>query len=355
MDEATEAEGPDGTVPVRGRRRGKAWTRITHGVHRSTVPEARVSPFAPVVSEADLAGWQLLMTDVGCFTGLTALGLRGVELPPLPGECPVFIALQRDDPRPLRRGVHTSRHVRPVPHEVIRGLRVATGAEALLAAGRWLAQLDLVCVIDNALQQGCVELDELAEMARSRRPGAAGLRAALPLVDGAAESVFESLLRLLHVTCGVAVESQWSVRDQTGEEVARADLRVVSTNSLHEYDGADHDDEPRRVKDRRRDRRIDRAGYVRRGYTAGDVLHRAVTVLEDADRALGRVHDPSRIRLWNELVKESMFTSAGRRAFLRRTDPRSTVAADDARRTLGPVFSRHPRSRSRDDRSGGGE
>ena len=58
----------------------------------------------------------------------------GVPLPPLPDGCPVFMALAKDDPRPMRDGVHTSRHIRPVEYVVVRGLRVAVLPEALAAA-----------------------------------------------------------------------------------------------------------------------------------------------------------------------------------------------------------------------------
>jgi hypothetical protein len=126
------------------------------------------------------------------------------------------------------------------------------------------------------------------------------------------------LLRLLHVVCDIEVEPQWTLRDDDGNFVADADLRVCGTTSLHEFDGDEHEKAPRRVNDRRRDRKIDREGYVRRGYTAGDILYRAVTILEDADRALGRPHDPTRIRAWHELLRDSLFTPAGRTAFLAR-------------------------------------
>ncbi|MDT0183780.1 hypothetical protein Q9S36_26685 [Microbacterium sp. ARD31] len=63
---------------------------------------------------------------------------------------------------------------------------------------------------------------------------------------------------------------------------------------------------------------MDRQGFVRRGYTAGDVIHRAVSVLEDADRSIGRPHAPTRIRAWHDLLRDSLFTPAGRAAFLRR-------------------------------------
>lgn len=302
---------------VRGHRRGVTWANVTYGVHRPiSTPVPTDHP--PVWGEGDLAGWQLLMTEVGCFTGLTALEVQGVPLPPIPVECPVFMAMAKDDPRPMRAGVHTSRHVHPVAYDVVRGLRVAVVPEALTAAARWVGLVDLVALVDAALYLGLVSLGELEVIAMSRRPGSRRLRNALSLVDGRAESLWESLLRLLHVVCDIEVEPQWTLIDVNGVLVARADLWLVGTDALHEFDGDEHEKAPRRVGDRRRDRRVDREGFVRRGYTAGDVLHRAVSVLEDADRSLGRMHDPLRIRAWHRLLQESLFTPAGRTAFLQR-------------------------------------
>ncbi len=141
------------------------------------------------------------MTDVGCFTGLTALEVRGLPLPPLPLGCPVFMALAKDDPRPMRDGVHTSRHIRPVAYDVVRGLRVATLPEAFTAAARWVGLIDLVAMLDAALHLELVAPDDLEAAAASGRPGSPRLRAALARVDARAESLWESLLRLLHVVC----------------------------------------------------------------------------------------------------------------------------------------------------------
>jgi hypothetical protein len=302
---------------VRGHRRGAMWAHVTYGVHRSAGdPTSAEHP--PAWAEDDLYGWQLLMTDIGCFTGLTALEVHGVPLPPLPDKCPVFIALAKDDPRPMRGGVHTSRHIRPVEHVVVRGLRVATLPEALTAAARWVGLVDLVALIDAAVYLELVLLKELEAIAATRRPGSQRLRAALSLVDGRAQSLWESLLRLLHVVCDIEVEPQWALVDADGVVAAEADLWVVGTNALHEFDGDEHEKAPRRVRDRRRDRRVDRQGFVRRGYTGGDVILRAVTILEDADRSLGRPHDPARIREWHRLLRDSLFTPAGRVAFLGR-------------------------------------
>lgn len=41
-------------------------------------------------------------------------------------------------------------------------------------------------------------------------------------------------------------------------------------------------------EDLRHERRLARESWERRGYTSHDVLHRAITILEDADQALLR-------------------------------------------------------------------
>jgi hypothetical protein len=258
------------------------------------------------------------MTSTGCFTALTSAQVRNWWLPPVPTASPVFMAMGLDDPRPMRMGVLTSRHTREIQFEVIDGIRCASEAETVLACARWLCLIDLVVIIDCVLHLGLATLGELEDVARPRRPGARRLRQALELADARSESVYETLLRLLHVSCGIDVVPQFEVYDADGVLVARGDLWLRGTNGLHEYDGDEHEVPARRVKDRRRDRRLEKAGYLRRGYTAGDVLFRPVTVLQDADRSLGRPHDPARIRLWNAWLKESLFTPAGQAAFLRR-------------------------------------
>lgn len=293
---------------VRGNPRLKAYVRESHGVHR----RADLGDDAV----ASLHAWQLLMTDNGCFTGPTSALVRRWWLPPLPSTTPVFMAMELDDPRPMRCGVLTSRHTRQVVFEEIDGLRCATAAETLLACARWLCLIDVVVLVDCVLHTGQATRSEIEEVIKPRRPGARRLRDALALADHRSESVFETLLRLLHVSCDIDVVPQFEVVGEDGVLVARGDLWLRGTNSLHEFDGDEHEKPARRVKDRRRDRKLDKAGLVRRGYTSGDVLRRPVTVLEDADRALGRDHDPARIRVWTAQLRESLFTPAGRSAFL---------------------------------------
>jgi very-short-patch-repair endonuclease len=117
---------------------------------------------------------------------------------------------------------------------------------------------------------------------------------------------------LLHVVSGIEVEPQ---KELAG---ARADLWLVGTRTLHEYDGEVHGLRRQQKRDLRRLRRLDEAGWARHGYTDDDVLLRAVSVLRDADRAVGRQHRPDRIRPWHDLLKESLFTPAGQARLLRR-------------------------------------
>lgn len=295
---------------VRGHPRVKAYVRESYAVHRrADLGDSQ---------QASLHAWQLLMTNPGCFTALTSARVRGWWMLPLPAATPVFMALGLEDPRPMRAGVKNSRHAREMEFDVIDGLRCASAPETLLACARWLSLIDLVVLIDCVLQTKACTREDIEAVIQPRRPGGRALKRALALADGRSESVFETLTRLLHVFCGIEVEPQFVVVNEHGEEVARLDLLIVGTNAGQEYDGDEHEQPHRRVKDRRRDRTLEKLGYVRRGYTAGDILRRGVTVLEDADRSLGRPHDPSRIRPWLGELRKSLFTASGQAAFLAR-------------------------------------
>ncbi len=299
---------------VRGCPRRVCFQPVTRGIHRRRLDGAE----SEAEWLADLAGWQLLVTNHGCFTALTAARIRGWMLPPVPGVTPVFVAMQLDDPRPLRSGIRTSRHPSPIPHDEIAGLRCATPAETVLACARWLSFLDLAVLIDSALHAGDVTLEQLEAVCTPHRRGRRALLAALSWADGRAESPWETLLRVLHVVIGIAVEPQVELHDQDGGFIARVDLQVTGTKSLHEFDGGHHRDPEQHRDDLRRERRLDAEGFIRRGYTASDVVQRPVGVLRDADRAVARDHDPARIRPWLALLSDSLYTPAGRTAFLKR-------------------------------------
>ena len=165
--------------------------------------------------------------------------------------------------------------------------------DVLLAVARHLSLVDVVVVLDSALHLGDVTPDSLAVALLARRFGVRRLRTAFVLADGAPSRRTRPSWRLLHHACEVTVRPQHEVRVD-GRLVARGDLRIMRAPGLSRV--------------RRRGPPRPRAGteptcaaiatssrsrWVRRGYTDLEVLRRPVTILRDADRTLGRVHDAS--------------------------------------------------------------
>jgi hypothetical protein len=59
-------------------------------------------------------------------------------------------------------------------------------------------------------------------------------------------------------------------------------------------------------------------GVVRHAWVKEEVLTKAAGIIREADLALGRPHDPGRVEPWHDTLGESLFSSAGTRAFRRR-------------------------------------
>lgn len=303
-----------------GRRRGPRWSRVGYGIHRPVLALGDEPDDVRRRKErlADLAAWQLALPPTGRFTSLTAAEVRGWWLPPLPHDLPVFAAVERRHGHPQRRGLLVSRHEQVPEADVVGGLLLDRPADVILACARHLSQLDMVVLVDAALHLGHVTVAELEEVAATRRRGTPMLRRALALADGRSESAWETLLRLLHRVCDVPVQPQVELRDTTGSLVAVADLWLVGTRVLHEYDGHHHLARRRQRKDLRREREIGHIGWVRRGYTREDVLFAGIGILRDSDLTLGRPHRPERIRRWNALLVDSCLTPSGTQALRRR-------------------------------------
>lgn len=287
------------------RRRGKGWVALGAGVRVAAGADEEERLWA------ELRAWQSVLPASAVFTGLTAAEAWGLWLPPLPPDVPRFVAIPTSTGRIRRPQIRVTRHPVAPPYVDVDGVRLAPVPEALLACARTLCLLDLVVLVDAALHLGRCTLADLQDIARSGRPGSRRLREALRWADGRSESAFETLLRVLHEVCGVRVDPQVVLHSADGSFIARADLVIVGTRTLQEYDGADHRERKRYRKDRRRDSRLAGGGYIRHGWVAEDVLTKALAILREADGALGRPHDPSRIRAWYALLRESLFSPAG--------------------------------------------
>jgi hypothetical protein len=170
--------------------------------------------------------------------------------------------------------------------------------------------LDLIPIIDSALRAGAPRAD-IEEVAATSRPGCRALRRALSLSDARSESAWETKLRLFHVAIGVPVEPQVELLDERGLLLGRVDLLVRGTNSVHEYDGEGHGDRERRPMYVRRERRLAGSPYVRRGYTADDLINYPLVLLREIDEVIGRRHRPERVRPWRRLLAGSTHSPQG--------------------------------------------
>jgi hypothetical protein len=284
---------------LQGHRRSRAWHRVSYGLYRPA-------------GGRDLDAWSLVLPTGGRFTHLTAAELYGWWLPPLPEGLPVVAAAHDWVKVPERSGLLVRRTVgvgRPVLRD---GLVLDAPVDVLINLARDLSLLDLVAVLDAALHRRACTLDEVRQAARFRRRGAPLLRQALQLCDGRSESFWESLLRLLHVVAGFEVEPQHVVRGPDGEVVGRLDLLLVGTRHAPEYDGAHHLPVEQQRADLDRIRRLRAVGYERQGWTSAEVLHQPRTVLLDAERATGRPASPDALVRWQDLLRDSCLTPAGR-------------------------------------------
>lgn len=301
--------------PYRGQRRVKGFRRVSHGlflVERDDLTENE--EFL-----RDLRAWLAVLPDGAVFTHVTGARLRGWTLPKLPEQVPVFAAVQGDPTRPRRPGLLCSRLRRTVSRREFRsGLPVESAEEILLRCARDLGHIDLVILVVSAMRAGDVDAQAMEVLLASRRPGVARLRAAWREASPKLESPGEVLLYLYHRALGVAVEPQVPLYDDQGALLGVADLLLVGTSNVHEYDGAVHRGKTTHRNDLRRERGWAGSNYVRRGFTLDDLLNYSLVAMHEIDRALGRPHDQRRHERWRTLVETSMYSESGRQRVMNR-------------------------------------
>lgn len=271
----------------------------------------------------------LILAPDAVFTHLTSARLRGWWLPLL-DDLPVIACTDRDAAHHDRRGVYVRRCAIPAGHrEELDGIPVASAEWTIVELAEQLNLIDLVVIIDSALHFGHTTLDRILETMRPGRRGVRVLRRALALADDRSESQWETILRLLHQLCGIAVEPQVLIANAAGVVVARADLRIRGTDRLPEYDGADHRARDQHRRDLRREKALARMSCERYGYTAVEILRSPETVIGDAEDALGLTHNPQRLAAWRHEVGLSSLSARGLRAlndrmarFVRSSSPR---------------------------------
>ena len=102
--------------------------------------------------------------------------------------------------------------------------------------------------IDSLMNATALKVDAVEAVA-ARHPGVRGLlqlRETLALVDGGAESPYESMTRLLLVRAGFPpLQTQIPVRDQFGRVFARIDMGWPEYLVGVDFEGAHHWDDPK--------------------------------------------------------------------------------------------------------------
>jgi len=285
--------------------RGPRWQPVSYGLHRRAG------------TESDLLGRCRDLTSVlpegAAFAGLTAAAIYRMWIPRLPRWLPVLAALAPGTDRPERAGLYVFRSRAGLPRPwSVAGVPVVAPAVCIGQLAEDLGVVDLVAAIDGAEQlRLCTGLD-IVDAIRSRQRGLPRLRRALELSCGASESPWESYLRVLHTTSGVAVEAQAVIEDPVGRFLARADLRIKGTRRLAEYDGASHRDRTRHESDLEREKALARNGWERYGYIAREIVQRPDRIVRDAEEALGWAHRPQRLADWIVLAQQSSLTDEGR-------------------------------------------
>jgi hypothetical protein len=305
-------------TPIRGAVRQAGFRRVAHGLFLRCVDGLS----AAEEFDRDLRAWLLVLPEGAVFTHVTGARLLGWRLPALPAQVPVFASVHGGERRARRPGLICSRLVDTGEpggvHSFVDGIPVEAAEEILLRCARDLGHLDLVLMIDSALQHGDIDSDRMDRVVASGRPGVGPLRAAWVAADHRSESVGETVLRIFHNVMDVPVEPQVDLFDESGRFVARADLLVTGTTNIHEYDGAGHRDKNQHRSDLRRDRRLAGTPYVRRGFTLEDLLNHPGVAMHELDRVLGRPHRRHRFRRWRRMVDQSLYSSAGRERVVNR-------------------------------------
>jgi hypothetical protein len=300
--------------PVRGEIRLVGLRRVCHGLGVTK----RQDLSADQEFRRDLRAYLLVLPKSAVFTHVTGARLLGWQLPKLPEQVPVFVAVDGKEPRPRRHGLICSRLVRPRDPVPWVGLPVDRPEEILLRVARDFGLLDLLVLVESALARGHLDTDRMDALLATSRPGVRMLREAWRRATGRSESPGETLLQQFHRTMEVPFEPQVDLFRDDGTFLCRADLLVCGTVFVHEYDGEHHRDKRQQKSDLRRSRALVGSSYVRRGFVLDDLVNHAAVVMHEIDGALNRPHVLRRLRRWRQLVDNSVYSAAGRDRIMNR-------------------------------------
>lgn len=170
------------------------------------------------------------------------------------------------------------------------GLPVSTPVRTVLDLARSLPMAEAVATGDSALRAGLVRAKQLedAVSALAGTPAARTARDVVGLLDPAAGSVLESLLRVtLHQGGLPSPRTQYVVRDADGRFTARVDFAYPAAGLVLEADGlAHHGSREQFVADRRRQNLLVHAGWRVLRFSYADIAEHPDRVVAEVRAAL---------------------------------------------------------------------
>ncbi|EKF21453.1 hypothetical protein C731_4568 [Mycolicibacterium hassiacum DSM 44199] len=197
----------------------------------------------PTASERSRGAW-LWSRRRGVLAGLSAAVMHNARW--IDSETVPELVHDNRRPPPLIT-VHTDTLL-PDETELRAGMAMTTPARTAFDLGRRLPLAEGVQRIDALLNATGLTVADIEAVAQ-RHPGVRGLRRlrqTLELVDGGAESPYESLTRLTLVQAGFPrPQTQIRVYDEFGRVVARLDMGWLEYLVGVDFDGAHHWTDPR--------------------------------------------------------------------------------------------------------------
>ncbi|WP_343600597.1 hypothetical protein [Mycobacterium sp.] len=225
------------------------------------------------------AAWLWSRRD-GVLAGLSASAILGATW--IEPDAPAELIHTNRRPPPLIV-VHTDALL-PDETQPICGMPATTPARTAFDLGRRLRLKDGVQRIDALMNATDVKVNDI-EAVIGRHPRVRGLRQlrkTLELLDGGAESPYESLTRLLLMQAGFPrPQTQIPVYDEYGFVIARIDMGWSQWHVGVDFDGAHHWTDPRqRTWDVERYAKLAELGWIDVRLTAG-MLHNSPHVFLD--------------------------------------------------------------------------
>lgn len=243
----------------------------------------------PITHQVRCRAAALVFPKNAVLTGHSAASLYGLGLA-LPSD-PVEVLI----PKAEQYRAHPGMNIRHVPiapgeYELVYDVRVATPLRMAmdLLLNRKLRRTlgSAVGALDAALHERLVDLAELNDLLYRRHDhGIVRARRAALLADARAESVPESVLRVLLVLAGIPVTPQVEVWHQN-RFVARVDLAVDGARLAVEYDGEWHLDPEQARRDAARRDNLAAAGWRVIVVTKDDLYQRPQEIVRAVRRAL---------------------------------------------------------------------